>query len=129
MAARKQRTTKSKPRKAKRRTRGVAPKRIKTPRARLKAKGAAKAKLSKAKPALPKAPPSPLAKSAPGARRRPSRRLGLAQPRPAQGRSPKAPRSVNAYEMDLDRRPSLFGLAFRRKDDTMNARAQLRTEY
>jgi fatty-acyl-CoA synthase len=108
MAARKQRTTKSKPRKAKRRTRGVAPKRIKTPRARLKAKGAAKAKLSKAKPALPKAPPSPLAKSAPGARRRPSRRLGLAQPRPAQGRSPKAPRSVNAYEMDLDRRPANY---------------------
>jgi 3-(methylthio)propionyl---CoA ligase len=75
-----------------------------------KVKRSAKARL-KSPAALPKPPAArpPLAKAAPGARRRPARRQVQPQPRPVpvKARAPRA-RTVNAYEIGLDRNPANY---------------------
>jgi fatty-acyl-CoA synthase len=109
MAARKQRTTKSKGGKAKRRTRKQARKKIKTPRAQVTSNRASKAKSApRTKSAPRKAQLSPMPKTAPGARRRPTRRLVRPQARLAPLKSRKATHGANAYETGLDRVPANY---------------------
>jgi fatty-acyl-CoA synthase len=109
MATRKQRRGKSKAKKAKRRARAAAPKKLKRPGARLKPRRVPKAKPAAPKAVALKAPPRrPRSKSASGARRQPSRRLVQPQPRPATQRSQKVPRAGNAYETGLNRTPANY---------------------
>jgi 3-(methylthio)propionyl---CoA ligase len=107
MAARKKRAAGNKSTKAKRRAGRVPKKRVPRKPAR-KTKRPAKTKPAVQTVGLPKARALlPRAKSAPGARRRPNRRLAQPVSRPVSARVPRV-RAINAYETGLDRNPANY---------------------
>jgi fatty-acyl-CoA synthase len=109
MAARKKRAAGTKSKKAKRRI-GRSPKKAAPKKPLRKAKPASKPKpQANAPAALPKSRTlPPLAKIAPGARRRPNRRLVQPQPRrPAPARNLRT-QAANAYETGLDKTPANY---------------------